>query len=503
MKIKMGMKIKKNKDISFGSTAFVKANLVILLLYVLSTSFFIYQHTTGISWDFSVYVLNAKYWFGNGSYFEWPRPPLASFLIGIFSLFGWKFAEYSYIILVSSLFGLSSTMLAKKLDINPPLFYALSLSPFTLNFGLSVGTELLSLSLLELFLVFFDDRIKSPLFMALGVLARYTSGMYCLLVFLKKHIKEILSFFMLLFLFILSWLFFNWYDTGNPFKSMIDQYALSVKFRSYMRQPFNIYHISMVLNYYIIFMVFGFLKRVKQIDKIDWLMILIFFLTIVSYWKIPFKDPRYLFMTILPASYFSSVFIKNLKFEPKFEYYLVFFIIAVNFSSGCITFVSLDDSTIYETVASKLKLDDCMVMSNAWPYLNYFGVVSDSNPWEGMVDYQIQMGKRIVLFKSLGEPEYVKNETYLSQFPVIENTSEYVILGRKDLCAEKAPVKKSYLETLKENKNVTVTDCEIFLSKKICDRVNQRWLLIKKGLSTKTTRFQKMIRSQKNNTSER
>ena len=99
------MNLKKCKDL------FLK-NKFIIFLYLASTAFFIYQHTTGLSWDFSVHALNAKYIFDSGYYFEWNRPPLPTFLIGIFSAFGWKAAEYLFIIAVSTLLFFSSLFFA-------------------------------------------------------------------------------------------------------------------------------------------------------------------------------------------------------------------------------------------------------------------------------------------------------------------------------------------------------------------------------------------------------
>ena len=81
----------------------IKNNFLIVILFIISTSFFIFQHYNMLSWDFSSYVLNAKYLFYNGTYFEVYRAPMASFLLGFFLLFN-NLSEYLYIIFVSSLF---------------------------------------------------------------------------------------------------------------------------------------------------------------------------------------------------------------------------------------------------------------------------------------------------------------------------------------------------------------------------------------------------------------
>ena len=52
-----------------------KSEKIILALFLVSTSYFVFQNLSGISWDFSVYVMNAKHWFSGGNYFyeDWVR----------------------------------------------------------------------------------------------------------------------------------------------------------------------------------------------------------------------------------------------------------------------------------------------------------------------------------------------------------------------------------------------------------------------------------------------
>ena len=83
--------------------SFLKENKILIIFYILVTIFFIYQHYKILNWDFTTYILNAKYLFSNGNYFEWIRNPLTAALIGIFSIFTWKLAPYFYIIFVSEI----------------------------------------------------------------------------------------------------------------------------------------------------------------------------------------------------------------------------------------------------------------------------------------------------------------------------------------------------------------------------------------------------------------
>ena len=202
----------------------------IYIIYLLITIFFIYQYSLGVGWDFITYILNAKYLFSNGIYFEWFRPPLTPFLIGVFSIFTWGLAPYTYIILVTTVHFFSSLKFADKFNLNKNLYYVLSLSPFLLINGLTEGTELLSLSLLQLFLAYYN-RKGSSIFLSLAFLIRYPNIIFLPLILFKKNLKKILFDLFILILIMSPWLLYNYHFTGNALTSIVDSYALNVKFR--------------------------------------------------------------------------------------------------------------------------------------------------------------------------------------------------------------------------------------------------------------------------------
>lgn len=204
-------------------------NIWICVLFIISTLFFLYQHSTGISWDFSVYVLNAKYLLDDGFYIEWSRAPLVPFIIGIFSVFGWRLAEYLYIVFVSRLFAFSSLKLARVCKIEPLTFYGLLVSPFVLNYGLSVGTELLFLSFLQLFVAYIHER-NSAVFLSFAILTRYTDIPCIGLLLFKRCLREISIALFIIVLCISPWFLYNYYATGDPLTSMADAYALNPMF---------------------------------------------------------------------------------------------------------------------------------------------------------------------------------------------------------------------------------------------------------------------------------
>ena len=187
-----------------------------LILFILATAYFLFQHHAALSWDFSSYVENAKYLFSGGTYFEPLRPPLMPFILGILSIFGFSIAEYMYIILASALFMYSSAKLAETLDFDKVAFYAVSLNAYVLISGLYNGTELLSVALLELSIAAIIKKEEiSGFYLALSALSRYTGlALFPLLIFLgnpKKIVKSIILFSIPLSI----WFLYNYIKFGN------------------------------------------------------------------------------------------------------------------------------------------------------------------------------------------------------------------------------------------------------------------------------------------------
>ena len=300
---------------------FVIDNKLIVFLYLFSTLFFIYQHTTGISWDFATYVLNAKYMMGQGFYFELLRPPLIQVIIGVLSVFGWLAAEYLYIILVSTLYLLSCLKISEALKVDRSMFYALSMNPLLLFFGLSVGAELLTLALLQFFVFYVlkGKDLKSGFSAGLNSLLRYTNLIYLPLVLFTKNLKTLIKFAVILIILFLPWLWYSFAFSGDPFMAMADSYALSVEYRMYNFMPFNIVDFLLAANYLLPLFLVGlwFRGREKPLEKKDWIIIAVFVLTLISYYRIPIKHPRYFFNLILPLVYFSMIALEKFKIKAK------------------------------------------------------------------------------------------------------------------------------------------------------------------------------------------
>ena len=99
----------------FSLLKIIKKYWLSILVFLISTFVFIYQRSLIHSWDFSVYIMNARYLFYDGTYFELYRAPMVPFLLAIFNIFTESLGKYLFVIFVSILFFISSVYLGKVL----------------------------------------------------------------------------------------------------------------------------------------------------------------------------------------------------------------------------------------------------------------------------------------------------------------------------------------------------------------------------------------------------
>ena len=486
----------------------VKENKLIIILFLISTSFFIYQHHTNLSWDFSSYVLNAEYWFQNGNYFEPLRPPLMPFIIGIFSFLGSRTAEFIFIILTSLLLFYSSIKLAKSLNFNETAFYAISLNFYLLGKGLINGTELLSLAFLELFVAFLiQNKSISGLFLGLSAVSRYTALVLFPLIILHLKIKKVVKSLIIFTIPILIWLIYNYYKFGNLFTSIADQYANNILFREYLRQQIKLIDFIFTINILIPFLITGIIvsiyyitKKIKEnnklLQKIESLKVeIIFFILLIfslyNYINTPIKDARYLFTILLPAFYFSYLaldFIVNKlnKKEILVKAALIIFTISIILLLIPTPLTIRESTSHYYSAIEKieeLNLTHCSIKTNSWVFINYISDKSTSPlPRYEIVNKTIKEKHILVMFKNVGEPEYIKNITFINSLPIIYNNSDYHIIGENN-CTEETKFEESYLEqtqkALIETRNITINidPCFILFGKnklpeKACNLIN-------------------------------
>ncbi|MFA5406085.1 MAG: hypothetical protein WC307_01900 [Candidatus Nanoarchaeia archaeon] len=403
-------------------------------LFLFSTTFFVVQHSTGLSWDFSVYSLNAHYLLTGSGYFEWARPPLASLLMIP--------GDYFYIIFVS-LIGLFATIkFSERYSLKPEVFYSFLLSPFVLLLGFSVGTEFLSLSLALLLFAYLPES-SSGLFAALGVLAHNSNLFNVFFLLFQKDWRKLLTAFLLFALVFVPWFIFNYSLKGDPLYSMIDQYVLNVKMRDYYVSPPNLVDFAIVLSFVAPFLFYGLFKSFRKPLDADWLMLLFLFTRVIVYLMVPFKTSRYLFLIVLPAAYFAS---RGLS---RFNYKTCFIILALTFLvlPFYTPYFSLEASTHYVDAAIIVN-SSCMAASNAWPFINKLGVDCAPSPRQQLVSLWLDRGYTLVMFKNVMEPDYIFNESFMASLPVIYENNYFYVISNESACLAPYNYDVSYVEEL-------------------------------------------------------
>ena len=484
---------------------FFKKNKWFILLFLISTSFFIYQHATHLPWDFSAYVLNAKYLFDNGSYFEPFRPPLVPFFIGLFGFLGWKFAEYAYIIFVSTIFLISSIKLAESLKFNKLYFYAISLNVYVLLFGLLEGSELLSLAFLELFISYLLKNKHSGHFLGLASLSRYNFLILFPLLIFYKDIKKILKNLILFTAVLIPWFVYNFAKYGNFFMSIADLYAINIYFRKgYLFKPFNFYDLIFATNFMLPFILIGLFSvlcilykksikikfRIFYEKKAEIIMIILLIFSLWNYYNIPNKTARYLFPLMLPCFYFSYVGLMKISFlfsnrKNKKEFILKKLIILFIIINLILLFYvgssyRFYKSTIYQKSIKQLEeltLNNRSLMSNGWVPINYFGRPCKPFIRKELVNKRINEGEIILLFPHIGEPNYTRNETFINELPIIFRNKDYIILGDKTKYKKITIENRTFIKKINDGifeafgYNITTDPCVILFDNSILTKI--------------------------------
>jgi len=447
----------------------------LIIILVFSTSFYLVQHYYSFSWDFISFVLSGKYWFSHGIYFEVWDPPLPSILISMLSLFGWKLAEYLFIIFVSIFFLISSVKLSQALNIDPKIFYLMSISPYVLSYGLINGSELLSVIFIEFFIYYLiKDRSYSGVFLGLAFLTRYNLIVFLPLLLLSFKFKKILTNMLSFFIIVLPWLIYNFIKYGNFLTSIADAYALNVKFRYYFN-AFDFMNVLYVILFMMPFLLIGLIililktkkhvvdpniiKRILSEKNANLVILLLTVLIIYQYYMTPLKDVRYIFPLMIPVAYFSAIGLVHIQRKIGFHKQILVVFITLN-----ILFIIIFGFKFHNTKEDKYEkvidilgvnnLSLCKLYSNYWPYINYLGKAAEPAPHKGLVEYEINDGALILLFEGGGEPEYASNVTFLNSQKVLIKNNMFILLGSNSSCKEERKVNYTYLSNLKRTVNL-------------------------------------------------
>jgi hypothetical protein len=435
--------------------------IIIVLAFLASTGFFLWQHTTGVGWDFAAYSLNARYWFHGGPYFQLVRPPLPAVIIGLFSLISGAWAEFLFIAAAGLLFAYSSVRLARALGVPPALFYVASLTPFVLMEGLKNGTELLCLALLELAIASLGSA-AAPVFLGLAVLTRYPAAGFVVLLLFTKDARKIIRDLLIAAAVAAPWLLYNQLAFGHWAASLMDSYAMNMKFRSYMAGPFKLSDVGAVGTYLLPLFALGFVLAWRRSgrwtapERPFWIMAAFLTMALLSYARVQQKQTRYLFDLTLPLAYFAAAGLTALD-KTRWKAAAAGGLAVLCAGSMALTArrepvrFRLDDVRVYKRVLAELtpRLGDCRLATNAWDFLNYFGRRAEPFPMENVIEERIAEGVRLLLFKNMSEPKLER--ALIDRLPVMAETPAYVLIGKSGTCAPARRYVYRYLELKKEN----------------------------------------------------
>jgi hypothetical protein len=160
---------------------------------------------------------------------------------------------------------------------------------------------------------------------------------------------------------------------------------------------------------------------------------------------VPFKTPRYLFLIVLPASYFAARSISRLNYHACFIVFAMTLLVLPFY----LPYFALDDPDQYVDAAIIIN-PDCMTASNAWPFINKLGVDCAPAPREQLVDLWLDRGYTLIMFKNVAEPDYIFNESFMARLPVIYEDERFFIISNESVCLAPFGYSKSYIEALNE-----------------------------------------------------
>jgi hypothetical protein len=462
---------------------FLNRNKILLFLFFIATIVLFYQHNKNISWDFSAYVLNAKYLFYNGTYFETLRPPLAPLILSLFLIFN-ILGEYLYIFFVSILFLYANVSLSDscfsewikndkikfKKETIRLIFYFFSLGIFTLQYSISSGTELLGLAFFELFLAAILNKQISGYYLGFAFLSRYSFLMFIPLMFLNDKVKKIFLNFLTFSLVVLPWLIFNYIKFGNPLVSIIDAYVNNILFRGYLYQKFNFIQLFSVASWFLPFILSGFIIAAFSIsikrenwfkeNKSIFLFLSLIILIILDYRNIPLKEIRYLFNLTLPFAFFSTFgvlfVLSNSKTFVKKEN-LLKIIVGILFLLNCfIIFIAINSSGNYSTqfysAASKIKelgIGNCEVLSPHWVLITY--LTENVYPLgRNNISVSLNQNKIVLIFKKeITRDDLFTIEELKDYRKLYENEDYFLLIGEEftiENCAKKYTYDSPYIQ---------------------------------------------------------
>ncbi len=429
------------------------------LSYLIITAFFLAQHAfASRTWDFAVYSLNAQYLFLDGSFFELGRAPMASLLMGLFSPFGFPFAEYLYIVLVSALYLYAVVQLSRSLGLDSWLFYVLSLGYFVFWHAVLSGTEMLTLAFLMLFMASLFRGSLGGHWLGFAVLTRYPVVFFTPLLLFYRPWRNILVNGLLFLLPLAAWGQYLYLEYGNYFASLANSVALNIYSREYIADAIvwqNFWVMANVLLFVGAVGLYVFWEKRGSREWVQWrrrgwILLTFTLLFLYTAYSVKTNIPRYFYNFALPLTVFVVLAVQRFQAKKVAAALVIVSVIGVSmYSAGALASSGVDYQEMIDTLA---VAEGCAVKSNVWVHLSYYGRTAEPYVGDVMVPYYIDDGFYFA-FAKIGEPEYLYNETFMYQYTVVADTEDYIIIG--DGCREERDASLSYLDRVQEAKDIT------------------------------------------------
>jgi hypothetical protein len=416
----------------------------VVLIFFISSTFLIFQHSTGLSWDFSVYVSGAKWFVGDEVYIELARPPLTSIIIASLGPFGWQAAEYLYIVVAVILSVGGSYILYRRRGLPFAFIPLLIINSYFLNTATSVGTEAMAMASLIMAIALFPKSISGAFF-SMSFMSRYPMFIFAPIFLLladirkpKKWLTQIIAFGIVALITVAPWLLWNYIHTGDPLFSMVDSYTHNVTARSYLKIPPSIDHFLVVSNILTLLFAIGLVISMRKPSKLELIFLAVLFLNIFSYVNTPHKEPRYLFFVLLPVAYFSartSELIGN-----KFT----LLVTIVSLLIAALFFQSLTPLETFSGTLDFLEGKDCALYSNTWVFFDYYGIITPPIPPPNITESYLSEGRLFAIHKYVYEPDFVLDSEFIESHNILYNDSYFYIIGNESCYPSITPLAQSY-----------------------------------------------------------
>jgi len=401
-----------------------KVKVILIISAVFFAALAIYLHHKYLFWDFCAYKLTGDFLLNRSPHYaEVFRPPLVPLFLSALGP-AWYFLVSELLLAIAAYF------FAKRLRLNPLLFYFLILAPVAAVQMVTEGSEVLALSLGILALAFFDSPLAG-LFLGMAFLARYGMILYVVpliwLAWPAYHKRpSIIMFQAVAFLAVVApWLLYNAVVFGHPLASMLDFMFLNGTARSYLWHPPDLRFLGVLLPTVL-------LAVPTRRKHVPWLAFAL--IVLVVYVLTPLRAVRY----VIPALPFLSVVAAENISESSAKRALSAFVVITSIFGAFVVATHTQGLDPRPFASAAYALGSCPAVSNAWVPLACVG--SDARPLVTSTDMD---GRAVVIFHGFSVPRWFKGDPYAAAFYPSSDYNLFV----PSRCEPSKPFISSYLQT--------------------------------------------------------